>query len=58
MSDKNWEAVMKLARENGFIVQAYGGVAVLATHQNQKKHYGEEKYRQIQKMNKGRGSED
>jgi hypothetical protein len=51
MSDKHWQEVMKLAEEHGFIVQSYGGAAILATHANQKEHYGEEEYRRIQKMN-------
>ena len=32
-----WQEVMNLAQKRGFIVQAYGGVAVLATHEEQKK---------------------
>jgi len=51
MSDKHWQEVMKLAEEHGFIVQAYGGAAILATHANQKEHYGEEEYLRIQRMN-------
>ena len=31
-----WEKIMKAAAEAGFIVHAYGGTAVLATHENQK----------------------
>lgn len=53
--DKNeqqkWQEVMKLAEEYGFIVQAYAGVATLATHQVQKKELGEERHQAIQKMN-------
>ncbi len=37
MTDKNWDEVMKLAEGYGFIVQAYGGIATLATHEEQKK---------------------
>ena len=33
----NWDKVMKLAEQYGFIIQAYGGVATLATHEEQKK---------------------
>lgn len=49
--DKHWQEVMKLAERHGFIVQAYGGTATLATHEVQKKELGEEKYQEIQKMN-------
>lgn len=31
-ADRQWGEVMRLARENGFIVQAYGGTATLATY--------------------------
>lgn len=51
--DKHWIEVMNLAEKYGFIIQSYGGVAVLATHDVQKKELGEGKYRQIQKANKG-----
>lgn len=30
--DAGWKEVMKLAEANGYICQAYGGVAILATH--------------------------
>ena len=50
--DQHWTEVLKLAEEYGFIVQAAGGVAVLATHEVQKEQYGEDGYRQIQKMNR------
>jgi dipeptidase len=49
--DQHWSEVMKLAEQYGFIVQTYGGTAILATHKNQLDHYGEEKYKSIQKMN-------
>jgi hypothetical protein len=45
---------MSLAQKYGFIVQAYGGAAILATHANQKEHYGEEEYLRIQRMNGGK----
>ena len=32
LHDECWEAVMEPAREHGFIVQAYGGTATLATY--------------------------
>lgn len=51
MSDKHWQEVMKLAEKYGFIVQSYGGAAILATHANQREHYGEEEYLRIQRMN-------
>ena len=28
--DKHWQEVMELARKHGFIMQAYGGAAILA----------------------------
>lgn len=43
-SDGHWTEVMKLAEEYGFILQAYGGTATLATHENKIKFMGEEKY--------------
>jgi hypothetical protein len=33
--DIHWSEVMKLAEKYGFIIQAYGGTAILATHENQ-----------------------
>ena len=33
----HWQEVMDLAQHYGFIIQAYGGVAMLATHEEQKK---------------------
>jgi len=51
-NDAHWEEVMKLASKYGFIVSAYGGVAVLATHENQIKYYGQKKYEKIQLANK------
>lgn len=50
-ADKHWMEVMYLAEKYGFILQAYGGTAVLATHQNQLTELGEAKYLQIQQMN-------
>lgn len=35
-SEKNWTKVMGLAGKHGFIVQAYGGTAILASHDVQK----------------------
>lgn len=49
--DKYWEEVMTLATKYGFVIQAYGGTATLATHSVQKEHFGEERYKRIQKMN-------
>ena len=49
--DKHWKEVMDLARKYGFIIQAYGGVATLATHEVQKEEFSEEKYKRIQEMN-------
>lgn len=42
--DSHWTEVMKLAEQYGFICQAYGGTATLATHKNQLEALGEEKY--------------
>jgi len=50
----NWRRVMKLAEENGYIVQAYGGVATLATHEEQKKAGI---YEKTQKMNGKRNAQ-
>ncbi|MBX0319772.1 hypothetical protein [Shouchella clausii] len=49
--DNHWNEVMELAKKYGFIVQAYGGVATLATHESQKSQLGMERYEEIQKMN-------
>ena len=49
--DEHWQEVMDLAQKYGFILQAYGGTAILATHENQKERFGEEEYKRIQKMN-------
>lgn len=51
-ADAHWQEVLKLAEKHGFIIQAFGGVAVLATHAAQKEQFGEDGYRQIQKMNR------
>ena len=34
---KKWEEIIELADENGFLVDAYGGVALLATPEEQEK---------------------
>ena len=47
--DSRWEEIGKLAEKYGFIVGAYGGMMVLATHKNQIKDFGEEKYLHRQK---------
>ena len=44
----DWRRIMKLAEENGYIVQTYSGVATLATHEEQKKAGI---YEKTQKMN-------
>ncbi len=49
--DEHWEEVMGLARKHGFIIQAFGGVATLATHKVQKESFSEQKYERIQEMN-------
>lgn len=43
--DKHWQEVMDLAQKYGFIVQAYGGTATLATHKVQLEELGEENRR-------------
>lgn len=50
-ADSHWKEIMRMAQDYGFIVQAYGGTAVLATHQNQLEVYGEKEYLRIQSMN-------
>jgi len=45
-----WQEILKEAKKHGFIVQAYGGAAVLATREEQKRFYGNDGYRRIQKM--------
>ncbi len=50
-SDCGWDAVMKLAERFGFILQAAGGTAVLATHNNQINQCGVLEYLQIQRVN-------
>jgi hypothetical protein len=42
--DSHWKEVMDLAEKYGFITQAYGGTAVLATNKRQLESFGEEKY--------------
>lgn len=51
--DSHWMDVMELARKNGFIRFAAGGVALLETHENQLKEDGEEKYIREQKGKNG-----
>lgn len=47
--DSKWNEVVKLAEAQGFIVQSFAGVSIIATHENQVKMWGEEKYLQMQK---------
>ena len=42
--DSHWNEVMDLAVKYGFITQAYGGTATLATHKNQLEAYRAENY--------------
>lgn len=49
-ADEHWKEVMELAEKYGFILQAYGGTALLATHRNQLESYGESDYLHIQQM--------
>ena len=41
--DSHWEEVMRLAESYGFILQAYGGVAALATNEVQVEELGAER---------------
>ncbi len=50
-ADRHWVEVMDLAERYGFILQAYGGTATLATHRNQLEELGETEYLRIQQMN-------
>lgn len=50
-NDKNWDKVMKLAKENGFILQAFGGTATLSCNKVQIEQLGYEKYQTIQETN-------
>jgi len=47
--DDGWKEVMELAKKYGFITQAYGGTAQLATNKNQYESWGEEVFLQHQK---------
>lgn len=47
--DGHWREIMNLAEQYGFIVQAYGGTATLATHAVQRETFGEEQYLYRQK---------
>jgi hypothetical protein len=47
--DSHWQEIMTLAEKYGFILQAYGGTATLATHKNQREALGDEKYLDRQK---------
>lgn len=42
--DGHWNEVMELAVKYGFVTQAYGGLATLATHKNQLDGFGAEDY--------------
>ena len=46
-----WQEILKLAEQHGYVVQAAGGTAVLATRETQKETLGETKYYRIQRMN-------
>lgn len=49
--DEKWDEVMKLARENGFIIQAFSGTATLISNKEQIANYGYEEYEKIQETN-------
>jgi PP-loop superfamily ATP-utilizing enzyme len=55
--DKNWKEIMDMAEKHGFVVWTVCGIAILATHYEQKKQLGQEKYERIQKMNRRTGEE-
>lgn len=46
--DGHWNEVMELAVKYGFVTQAYGGTAMLATHKNQLEALRAENYIQRQ----------
>lgn len=50
-ADRHWQEVLELAEKYGFIIQASAGTAVLVSHENQLKEYGESEYLRIQQMN-------
>ena len=50
-ADKHWKDVMSFAERYGFILQAGGGVATLATHAVQLEELGEAEYLRVQSMN-------
>ena len=50
-ADRHWQQVMELAERYGFILNAAGGTAMLATHKNQLEQLGEKEYLRIQQMN-------
>ena len=50
-ADQHWSEIMELAEKYGFILQAYGGSATLATHRAQLEQLGEIEYLRIQQMN-------
>ena len=54
--DSHWSEVMELAVKYGFITQAYGGTATLATHKNQLEAYRAENYIMRQSYEIGRAS--
>ena len=49
----NWSEVMELAQKYGFLIQAYGGAATLATKANQTEYFNVGKYEAIQALNRG-----
>ena len=51
-ADQHWQyEVMELAQKYGFVYYAFGGVALLMTHQEQIEAYGEPEYLRVQQMN-------
>lgn len=49
--DDHWQEVLEYAKQFGFIVQAYGGVATLATHEVQNHNLSEQQYELNQREN-------
>ena len=49
-----WDKVIRLAAENGFIIEAYGGTAIIASHEEQRREFGEDEFNRIQEMNRKR----
>ncbi len=51
---KPWDEVLQLATKHGFVAYSYSGYAVLVSHEEQIRLWGEEEHQRIQEMNKGK----